>query len=510
MSPEVALAGVAIVAAIAGLSVAAADAVLTRPRRPRPGPATMELGDEPPAVVDLVTDDFEVTTEAVPATLLDLAARGWLTIEEAGPGTVECWVARSEPADELAAYERRVLDHVRALAIDGRVPAQALTTGPGAVSARWWRDFTDEVIQDAQQRGLCQPRWSRWLRGVLGLFSTVGFLAMAAGWYVADYSDLDDTPDAVFLGVATGLVLLLGSVSSRLVTSRSQRPLPAGLEAGSRWLGVRRFMVDHGDFARYPAAAVAIWDRYLAHAAALDLAPLAVEQLPLGAEDPRHAYSSVTGAWRKVTVRYPRLSPGWGRHPAAAVLLGLVVTAAAAAVMWFGLGLFNDPGLGAETPDDTPAFTADDLPDELRWAGLGAALVAIPVATWWGAQLVLGLSDAFARREVAGVVIRTRCRARYSPFSRLQLTRVVGEKESEPRWYVAVDDGEQDEIPAWSVRRPVYQALRQGAHVRAVVTPRLRWLAAVDVVRHEPAPEPLESPLQQAASDLAAARQAAP
>ena len=56
-------------------------AVATSPARPTPGDATMELGPEPPALVDLLTDDFEVTAEAVPATLLDLAARGWLKLE---------------------------------------------------------------------------------------------------------------------------------------------------------------------------------------------------------------------------------------------------------------------------------------------------------------------------------------------------------------------------------------------------------------------------------------------
>ena len=44
-----------------------------------------------------------------------------------------------------------------------------------------------------------------------------------------------------------------------------------------------------------PAPSVAIWDAYLGWAAALGLAPIAVESLPLGTEDDQQAWSSVGG-----------------------------------------------------------------------------------------------------------------------------------------------------------------------------------------------------------------------
>jgi len=51
-------------------------AVATRARTPDPGPAVLELpGDEPPAVVALLADGWEVSRAAVPATLIDLATR---------------------------------------------------------------------------------------------------------------------------------------------------------------------------------------------------------------------------------------------------------------------------------------------------------------------------------------------------------------------------------------------------------------------------------------------------
>jgi hypothetical protein len=71
-------------------------AVATRARTPDPGPQALELpGDEPPAVVAMLTDDWAVGREAVPATLIDLAARKILAIEEVGP---DRFVVRLRPS----------------------------------------------------------------------------------------------------------------------------------------------------------------------------------------------------------------------------------------------------------------------------------------------------------------------------------------------------------------------------------------------------------------------------
>jgi hypothetical protein len=61
----------------------AALALRRRPRTPDVGPVTLDLGPEPPAIVNFLTHGFKATPEAVPATLLDLAARGsfgWSTV----------------------------------------------------------------------------------------------------------------------------------------------------------------------------------------------------------------------------------------------------------------------------------------------------------------------------------------------------------------------------------------------------------------------------------------------
>lgn len=130
----------AVAAVVLWVLVLLGVAFATRARGVVSGPATMELGEEPAAVVDLLTNDWRVTPDAIPATLLDLAARDYLDLEQYGPGRTVCRVRRAT-GEGLETDERMVLDHVAGLAVDGVVPAEALTTGPQDQSTRWWRAF---------------------------------------------------------------------------------------------------------------------------------------------------------------------------------------------------------------------------------------------------------------------------------------------------------------------------------------------------------------------------------
>lgn len=449
----------------------AVTAALTRPRRPQPGAATMELGPEPPALVDLLTDNYEVTSEAVPATLLDLAARRWVELEAYGAGQTLCRLS-SRGKGELTPYEQRVVTHLQSIAVDGVVPAEALTTGPEAASTSWWRSFRREVIADAQQQGLCLRRWPTWIAGVVWL----AVLAAGGLLWASGITDNEEGLAALAIAVLAGL-MVIGWLAGRITTSDGQRDTPAGLAAGSRWLGVRQYLVDHGDFADQPAAAVAVWDRYLAHAAAMDLAGLAVQQLPLGAEDDRHAWSAVTGDWRPVIVDYPRFKPGWGRHPAAATILGLLGAATSAAVFWGSFTFAHDTSLDGR-------LTVDGrLLDRLGWVALLLCLAALVPLAYALTELWRGLADSFSRHTATGLVLRTRARP-----GGMQAPRFVryftdparrGSSEREPRWYVAVDTGALDRFDAWRVRRRHYQGLHQHQRVQVEVTPRLGHVRVV-------------------------------
>jgi hypothetical protein len=127
-----------------------AVAAWRRPHGIRSGPATQDLPPVLPAVAGLLCNDFELPTELPPATLLDLAARRVVRLEEVEPGKTICRLRGTAGNESLTRYEQRVLDEVRRKAVSGFVPTDALTTGTDAASSNWHRAYSKEVISDAQ------------------------------------------------------------------------------------------------------------------------------------------------------------------------------------------------------------------------------------------------------------------------------------------------------------------------------------------------------------------------
>lgn len=471
-----------------------------RPRQPATGPATMELRPETPAIVDLLTGDFRVTPEAVPATLLDLAARRWVELEQVGEGTV-LRVPSGEGEGALTPYEQRVLRHVRGLAQDGIVPAHALTTGPEDVSDRWWRRFRKDVIADAQGRGLCVKRWRLGQLALMWGGIVVSGILLRVALAVGDprgtavgpaerrleAADLN-TP-ATYAFLLGGLVFLgLVWLAVRYSRSQQQRDTDAGLAAAAHWMGVRKQLSEQGEFSDKPAASVVLWERYLGYAAAMDLAPIAVRQLPLGAEDDRRAWSRATGGWRKVRVVYPKLRPAWGRHPLQALLVSAVRGAIAGAIVWFAVRAAAGE---IEQVRDLDA----EVQTWIARIGPIVAVVLLPVVLWQVVTFLMALVDLFGRREVTGVLLRKRViasgdwlpkplrwlwRRRTDPDTgmRVQVKR---------RHYLAVDTGKRDRIPAWRVKPEVYgRAPAQLAEVRARATPLLGHVKSVEMTTPPP------------------------
>jgi len=437
------------------LVVLAALAALSRARRPDAEPASMEMGgDEPPAVVTMLTGGWRVGREAVPATLLDLAARKLLTIEGVGP---DRFVVRLRPLPvglKLAPYEDQVLGHVRRLAApDGTVACEALTTGPEGESQGWWKTFEAAVIKDARDRGLSRSRWSRWMLTILTVTALAPAVLVALAIVVLppQHGGKDDNPVGGFLGLTAMVWVPLSAVPRKL---RAERDTPEGRAAGARWLGLREYLGEDGSFSGAPPAAVAVWDRYLSYGAAMGVAAAAVRALPLGSESDTVAWSHYGGGWRMVEIDYPkRVPPGWGRHPALASAIG-------AASLAVGL-------LVARVFFPAMVDAASRLLDSVRDHGfrlfdvLGVVLLGIPTmvtAIWLvraGGMLLAAVPDLFVRRQVEGVVLRIR------------------PHEKQP--YLAVDEGGQPKIRAWLVEPTVlYGAgLSQGDAVRATVSPRL-------------------------------------
>ena len=256
------------------------------PPEPSVGPRTLELGDEPPAIVNFLTHGFRVTDDAVPATLIDLAARNVVDIEQRGPGVFYVRL-RTVDVDSLTSYERRVLDHLRASAHDGVVPADALTTGPQHESARWKRGFVSGVVSDAQARGLSREAVGG---AVFTQLTVTAGIPAAVTWAAWDLG-------AAGIG-CFGALALLGWMKRQ----HPQRETPEGLEVASRWLGVRAELAENPVFATHSPLQVELWDRLLAYGAALGVARGASGPLPLAAEADTVAWSNLGGRWREISI----------------------------------------------------------------------------------------------------------------------------------------------------------------------------------------------------------------
>ncbi|HUF83804.1 MAG TPA: hypothetical protein VMQ81_04340 [Acidimicrobiia bacterium] len=448
---------------LAWLAAALLLAVVRRVPDVDAGPPTQELPDELPAVAGMLCDDFEVASEAVPATLLDLAARKVVTIEEIQPGRTICRVGRSN-AEGLTEFERRVLAAVTTKAIDGVVPAEALTTGPEDASKGWTRDYEKEVIAEAQGRGLTYDRWPKALVGFVGF----GFLAVFGLLWLAGAVGGETTGDegrraAITGGVAVVTMIAIAVIAGRWGRSLAQLPTEEGERRAAACLSLQRHLHENEHFDEVPPASVVIWGRHLAYAAALGAAQLCVAALPMGAEDDRHAWSRFGRKWRKVRVRYPRaLPPGWGKHPAFAGFLGIVWGSVAAAALYGLLLVANaDP-----TPD--PTFTRE----QLDWIGRAALIACIPfvaVLGWALWVLVRAVPDLWQRRELTGEVVRAR--------RRQQIFQSRGEDDPPKYWYyLAIDDGSDNRLPAFRVRKNLYDSCNQGQTVTVEVTPNLGYV----------------------------------
>ncbi len=440
--------------------------VATRPPRLVASATSAELGAESPGVASVLTNGFIVTPQAAVATLLDLVARGWLRVEHAEHEVILLTDRRGREGDHLTGYEQQVLNHVH------KLTAGTLTGVSGAgveiaglrLSRRWWRRFTKSVVSDSRRQRLTKRRWNALAIGA----PLVTWLLAVRSWWISVRSGEPDAvadslvPYAIAAAVAI-VILLVGWRVFKRARSRAQRPTPAGLQRAEHWLSVRAWMEPRG-FEGASAAAANSASRALAYAAALGLADRAADELPIVPEDDRLAWSNATGEWHVVRVRYP-FRPGYGRHPALMLVIGLAV----------GAGLVVAQRLLLEIARGEAALgIIEDFPDQadlIETTALVLAGVLIVPLLWMVWLAIAGSFDLFSTVERQGLVVRARRPQRVVPFPRL--LRPLARRDRFAL-FIAVDDGRSDRVSAWLSNERT--AVPQGARARVKATPVLGYV----------------------------------
>jgi hypothetical protein len=391
-------------------------AVFTRPRTPPAGPATMELGSEPPAVVNLLVNRCELTAEAADATLIDLAARRVLDLEQLGPDPATMLVrVRIDQPLGLLPYEQLVFDRVRQVAGNRRVPIGEMVGHYAAGGPRWMNQLYVAVLADARSRGLVQDRGVSWVTGLFVPLLAVILTCMAEMPFV--YHPVGPAVlfwIVLFLAwwlVVTIIFSVLGLIGGRVLDG--DRYTRAGRIAGMRWLGVARWLSGFASLADLPPAAVAVWDRYLAYGVALGTNPVASRALDLRTGLVERYVSYYTGRARPVVVRYRRgmfaYTPARGR----------VMWAAAVLMLWAWFWLSYGTHLGG-------------LPTALRYVVVAVGVLHPARATY---RLLRGTFDLLVRVTVTGQV--------------LGIHPLVPGEEDWDNQFVVIDDGRHDRVRPW-------------------------------------------------------------
>jgi hypothetical protein len=468
--PNLQLLGIAVAALLAWLLLLQVAVWATRPADVRPGPESLDLGPEPPAVANLLAGGWRMTPDATSATLIDLASRGVLAFEQFGPDPERTVCRLRETPPALTAYERRIYNRVSSLAEGGVVPAAALVRGDEKWAKSWWRGFRKEVITDAQVRGLTRDRWNKPTLTLLHTAALAPALLAAATVLTVPGTDKQGQPERpVAAAVAAGFVLW-SALAALVKWFTDQRDTPEGRTAAARWLGYRDHLARDESFPDLPPAAVAIWDRHLAYAAALGIAKTAVRVLPLGARSERLAWSAYGGSWHQIRVRYP--TGLWGASPWRVAFRGLVQVVLGGLAAYFLLKL--RPDLSSNLDGVDPALA--------RWAWvidipLVLAIVAILRGGW---NLLRAVAEYPSRHPVQGEVVRL-------------VARQVGDSDNPSyRYYAGVDDGHSAKTKAYLLASAHYHRLDEGDEVRVLTGRYLGRVFDVTVLKDQAPPPDTE------------------
>ena len=474
--PSSGLLVVAVICTIAGWLALRYAMRVSRPARPQPvgdqrPPADQYGVIEPPAVVALLTNGYVVPPAAITATVLDLAARGWVRLGLADTEVVVLLDGRGREGDALRPFEQQVMNHLAASAFNGVTSAATLAATQRRLGRRWRARFEACVVECSRELGLTRRRYAIDVLGppALGLLAGVVF----AWWSMGDGRGgvaVEDSWRSRGVWVATVLALVALAVSLlRTILGRAELPTQLGASRADLWLGYRSRLR-----ARIPerAGVVSTTEQQLALARAvvMGVAEHVMDQLPVTAEDDHLAWSEAGGTAHVVRVRYP-FRPGYGTNPVWAAVVGAAVLAASWWARSYFLRVADREAMG---------WLYDEVPEQGDWiervARVLAVVVIVPlVASVW--VTVAGIVDLVWTRTRVGAVVRVRRPADVVPLGRALRPLAPRDRYAA---YLAVDDGRRNTVTAFLANERT--AAPQGATARVRATTLLGYVRSSEPI----------------------------
>jgi uncharacterized membrane protein len=219
--------------------------------------------DDPPCVVVGLVHMGQVRPEAFGATVMDLAQRGHLTIEETTQKKLfrdkKDWrFTRTQSDDRLEPFEAHILDRIFH---EGPVTTQSELTewakaNPAAAKSFWgW-------FEKAVQRELKHRAYLKGGRALPFFLNIVVVVLVAAAAVTAVAST---RPLGLVLGGVCLVTAVLVGFGTLLLRSRT----PQGAQRAAEWKAFERKVRDFSQMEDAPAGHLVLWERYLVYAVAL-------------------------------------------------------------------------------------------------------------------------------------------------------------------------------------------------------------------------------------------------
>ncbi len=243
----------------------------------------------PPAILGVLWRFGEPLTQDFAATIVDLARRGYLVIQEDRPeelpgdglvaraihalrGTTYSFV-RSKKADaDLPGFERRALSLLFRGAQGGVVSSKVLGTYSSEFRSGYLT-WVKQIKTAAERYGLFEEEGDRMRRRV----TVVASVLVAAGIFLP-------FGGAFFVGfgaMPAGAGMVIAAFLLFLLSPHLRRRSAEGATEFAEWRAFRRFLTDFSQLKDAPLPSLAIWEHYLPYAVTLGVAQEVLRQIPV-------------------------------------------------------------------------------------------------------------------------------------------------------------------------------------------------------------------------------------